>query len=89
MTARGRAEVEAAKADGRWEQAYAGSSTIQVTPEFQTALDKNKKAKRFFEGLGKSQRYAFLWRIATAKRPETRKKRIEQFIELLAENKTL
>ncbi|PKS10118.1 hypothetical protein jhhlp_001868 [Lomentospora prolificans] len=85
----GQAEIDAAKADGRWEQAYAGSSTIQVPPEFQAALDKNKKAKNFFETLGKSQRYSFLWRITTAKKAETRKKKIEQFIEMLANNETL
>ncbi|KAL2147644.1 hypothetical protein VTI28DRAFT_8098 [Corynascus sepedonium] len=85
----GLAEVEAAKADGRWEKAYASSSAIQVPDDFQVALDRNPKAKTFFEGLGKTKRYPFLWRITTAKREETRKKKIEQFIAILARGETL
>lgn len=87
MQPAGQAEVDAAKADGRWEQAYAGSRDIEVTPDFQAALDRNSDAKRFFETLGKTQRYSFLFRIATAKRPETREKRIRQFVELLAQER--
>ncbi|KAK4243474.1 bacteriocin-protection, YdeI or OmpD-associated-domain-containing protein [Corynascus novoguineensis] len=89
MRGAGLAEVEAAKADGRWEKAYASSSAIQVPDDFQAALDRNPKAKTFFEGLGKTKRYPFLWRITTAKREETRKKKIEQFITILARGETL
>ncbi|KAL2270512.1 hypothetical protein VTJ83DRAFT_2696 [Remersonia thermophila] len=85
----GLAEIEKAKASGLWERAYAGSSTIEVPHDFQEALDRNPKAKAFFEGLGRTKRFAFLWRITTAKRAETRRKRIEQFAELLAAGKTL
>jgi uncharacterized protein YdeI (YjbR/CyaY-like superfamily) len=89
MRQAGQAEIDAAKADGRWEKAYSSPSVMEVPDDFQAALDRNKKAKAFFEGLGKTKRYAFLWRIATAKREETRQKKIGQFMELLAEGKTL
>jgi uncharacterized protein YdeI (YjbR/CyaY-like superfamily) len=85
----GLAEVESAKADGRWERAYSASSVMEVPGDFQAALDRNQKAKTFFEKLGKTKRYSFLWRIATTKREETRNKKIEQFVKLLAEGKTL
>lgn len=85
----GRKEVEAAREDGRWERAYSGSRSIEVTPEFQAALDENAEARKFFETLSKSQRYAFLFRIATAKRADTRERKIRQFVELLAQNQTL
>ena len=89
MQPAGQAEIDAAKADGRWSRAYAGSSMIQVPEDFRTALARDKKASKFFDALNKTQRYAFLWRIETAKRPETRQRRIVQFVELLAEHKTL
>lgn len=89
MRPAGRAEVEAARGDGRWERAYAGSRDIEVTPEFQAALEGNAEAARFFETLSKSQRYAFLFRIATAKRADTRDRKIRQFVELLAQRRTL
>ncbi|KAH6635993.1 hypothetical protein F5144DRAFT_591292 [Chaetomium tenue] len=89
MRPAGQAEIDAAKADGRWEKAYFSSSLMEVPDDFQAALGRNKKAKTFFEGLGKTKRYAFLWRIATVKREETRKKKIEQFVGLLSEGKTL
>jgi uncharacterized protein YdeI (YjbR/CyaY-like superfamily) len=85
----GLAEVDKAKASGRWEKAYPGSSAITVPDDFQAALDKNPRAKTFFEGLGKTKRWAFLYRIATTKRAETRQKKIEQFVGILAEGKTL
>ncbi|KAK0630970.1 bacteriocin-protection, YdeI or OmpD-associated-domain-containing protein [Bombardia bombarda] len=89
MRPAGQLEIEAAKADGRWQKAYASSSSIQVPAAFQAALQKNKRAKTFFETLNRSKRYTFLWRIETAKRDETRKRRIEQLVDLLAEHKTL
>ncbi|KAL2181156.1 bacteriocin-protection, YdeI or OmpD-associated-domain-containing protein [Thermothelomyces heterothallicus CBS 202.75] len=85
----GWAEVEAGKADGRWEKAYAPASAMQVPDDFREALERNSKAKAFFEGLGKTKRYSFLWRITTAKREETRRKKIDQFITLLARGETL
>ncbi|KAK3295392.1 bacteriocin-protection, YdeI or OmpD-associated-domain-containing protein [Chaetomium fimeti] len=89
MRQAGQAEIDAAKADGRWEKAYSSASLMEVPEDFQAALGRNKKAKAFFEGLGKTKRYAFLWRIATVKREETRQKKIEQFVGLLSEGKTL
>ena len=72
MTAAGRREVEAAKADGRWEAAYAPQSTMEVPAELQAGLDADPQAKAFFEGLPKAQRYPFLYRIATATNPWSR-----------------
>jgi uncharacterized protein YdeI (YjbR/CyaY-like superfamily) len=89
MRPAGQNEVDAAKADGRWEKAYAGSSTAVVPEDFEAALSRNKKAKNFFESLGKTKRWTFIWRIDTAKRAETRKKRIDEFVALLAQGKTL
>ena len=80
--------VEAAKQDGRWAAAYASQKNIEVPADFQTALNKNKKAKAFFETLTSSRRYSFLFRIETAKKAETREKRIRQFVEMLAKGET-
>ncbi len=81
--------VEAAKQDGRWDAAYASQKTMTVPADFQSALDKNKKAKAFFETLTGSRRYLFLFRIETAKKAETREKRIRQFVEMLERSETL
>ena len=81
--------VEAAKQDGRWDAAYSSQKNIVVPADFQSALEKNKKAKAFFETLTGSRRYAFLFRIETAKKAETREKRIRQFVEMLAKGETL
>jgi len=78
--------IEAAKADGRWEQAYDSQKNISVPEDFQSALDKNKKAKAFFETLNSANRYSFLFRIQTAKKADTREKRIQQFVEMLEKN---
>ena len=78
--------IETAKADGRWEQAYNSQKNISMPKDFQSALDKNKKAKAFFETLNSANRYAFLFRIETAKKAETRAKRIQQFVEMLEKN---
>jgi len=75
--------IEAAKQDGRWDAAYEGQKSISVPEDFQSALEKNKKAKAFFESLNSSNRYAFLFRVATAKKAETRERRISQFVEML------
>jgi uncharacterized protein YdeI (YjbR/CyaY-like superfamily) len=78
--------IEAAKKDGRWDAAYASQKNIGVPGDFQSALDKNKKALEFFATLKSSERYSFLFRIQTAKKAETRAKRIQQFVEMLERN---
>lgn len=80
--------VEAAKQDGRWDAAYASQKNISVPADFQSALSKNEKAKTFFESLTGSKRYSFLFRIETAKKAETRIKRILQFVEMLEKGET-
>ncbi len=85
----GIAEVERAKADGRWETAYAGSAGIEVPPDLMRALVAEPKAQAMFEGLSRQNRYSILYRIATAKRAETRARRIEQFVAMLARGETL
>jgi uncharacterized protein YdeI (YjbR/CyaY-like superfamily) len=80
--------VEAAKQDGRWAAAYASQKNIEVPADFQSALGKNKKAKAFFDSLTSAKRYSFLFRIETAKKVETREKRIRQFVEMLEKGET-
>ena len=88
MKSRGLAEVERAQQDGRWQAAYDPPSTSKVPPELQEALSANKKAKDFFDSLNATNRYAILWRLQTAKRPETREKRIRTFVEMLEKGET-
>jgi len=83
MQATGLAEVKRAQADGRWEQAYDSPSTATVPPDLQAALNKNARAKAFFATLESRNRYAILWRVQTAKKAETRAKRIALFIQML------
>ncbi len=85
----GIAAVEAAKRDGRWDAAYDSPSQATVPDDFQAALDSNPTANAFFATLNKQNRYAILWRIQTAKKAETRAKRIQQFIEMLEQHETL
>ncbi|KAK6450949.1 hypothetical protein ACSS6W_002243 [Trichoderma asperelloides] len=95
LTAEGRmkpagiAEVDAAKEDGRWEKAYAGPATMEVPEDFANALKENDIAKRVFDGLSRSERYSFLWRITTVKRTETRERKIREFVSLLASGQAL
>ena len=84
MASAGQREVDAAKADGRWQAAYAGSSLMEVPAELAAALARNRKAKAFFETLDKTNRYSFCWRVHTAKKPETRVARAQKFVEMLA-----
>ncbi|MES2940456.1 MAG: YdeI/OmpD-associated family protein [Pseudomonadota bacterium] len=79
----GLAAVEAARADGRWDRAYAPSSTAEVPADLQAALDRKPKARAFFQALDRANRYAILYRVQQAVRPETRAKRIAQFVEML------
>ncbi len=89
MRAAGLREIDAAKADGRWDAAYAGSRTIAVPDDLTRALGRNAKARRAFGRLDSQNRYAVLFRIHDAKRPETRARRIEQFVTMLAEGRTI
>jgi uncharacterized protein YdeI (YjbR/CyaY-like superfamily) len=89
MRPEGLAEIEAAKADGRWEAAYAPQSSIEVPPDFQAALDANPKASAFFATLKGANRYAILYRIGEAKKPETRAARIAKFVAMLERGETL
>ena len=82
-------EVEAAKADGRWDAAYHSFSAMEVPTEFAEALKKNKKAKAFFDQLDKTNRYSFCWRVHTAKKAETRVARAQKFVEMLARGEKL
>jgi len=81
--------IELAKQDGRWDAAYESQKTISVPDDFQAALDKNKRAKAFFAKLNSVNRYAILFRIQTAKKAETRAKRIQKFVEMLERNEKL
>jgi uncharacterized protein YdeI (YjbR/CyaY-like superfamily) len=89
MKPAGLAQIQAAKADGRWEAAYAPQSSQAVPEDFQCALDDNPAANEFFKTLKGVRRYAFLYRIGDAKRPETRARRIKEYVALLAEGRTL
>jgi len=83
MTPAGIREVEAAKADGRWEAAYAGQATMEIHPELKQALAENPAAKAFFATISAANRFSILYRVSEAKRPETRERRIEKFIAML------
>ena len=85
----GIAEVERAKADGRWDAAYAGPASIEVPPELAAALSAEPKAGAMFRTLNGVNRYAILYRIATAKRAETRAQRIDRFVAMLARGETI
>jgi len=82
-------EVERAKQDGRWDEAYDSPTTATVPEDFKRALAAEPGARDFFERLGNTKRYSFLYRIEDAKRPETRAKRIAEYVALLREGKTL
>lgn len=79
----GLAEIDAAKADGRWEAAYAGQRSAEVPPDLQRELDANPAAAEFFAGLDGANRYAVIYRLDEAKRPETRERRLHKFIAML------
>ena len=85
----GIAEMERAKADGRWEAAYDGSAEIEVPPELVAALAAEPKAQAMFEALNSQNRYAILYRLTTAKRADTRTRRLEQFVAMLARGETI
>lgn len=85
----GLAEVERAKADGRWEAAYEGAKSAALPDDLAEALAANVAAAEFFETLDRQNRYAILYRIQDVKRAETRVRRIEKFVAMLAEKKKL
>jgi uncharacterized protein YdeI (YjbR/CyaY-like superfamily) len=87
MSAAGLRQVEAAKADGRWGFAYESPRSAVVPPDLLAALRKNRVAREFFETLQGRNRYAILYRIQDAKRPETRARRVAHFVQMLAEQK--
>jgi uncharacterized protein YdeI (YjbR/CyaY-like superfamily) len=89
MRAAGLSEIQRAKEDGRWDDAYDSPSTATVPDDFQAALDAEPAAAEFFASLGSTKRYSFLYRVTDAKRPETRAKRIAEYVALLREGKTL
>lgn len=79
----GLVHVSAAKADGRWENAYKPPSESKVPDDFLTALEKKPKAKKFFETLNKSGRYAITYGLTSAKKPQTRERRFKKFMDML------
>ncbi len=89
MKPTGLAAIKSAQQDGRWDAAYDSPSRASVPEDFQAALDRNTRAKAFFATLNGVNRYAILYRLQTAKRLETRARRIEQFIAMLARKETL
>jgi uncharacterized protein YdeI (YjbR/CyaY-like superfamily) len=89
MQPAGLAAIEIAKQNGNWDNAYQGSQNMTVPADFQAALDKNPVAKQFYETLNKTNTYAFCWRVQTAKKPETRKARIEKFVAMLERGEKL
>jgi uncharacterized protein YdeI (YjbR/CyaY-like superfamily) len=89
MTPPGLTAIEAAKADGRWKAAYDSPGNAAPPVDFLNELNKNKKAKAFFGTLNKANTYAIVYRLQTAKKPETRARRIQQFVAMLARNEKL
>ncbi|HKA94692.1 MAG TPA: YdeI/OmpD-associated family protein [Streptosporangiaceae bacterium] len=89
MRPAGLSEVELAKADGRWERAYESQSRVTVPEDLARALAANQRARAFFATLDSTNRYAILYRIGSAKRPETRAKRIDAFVTMLSEHKKI
>ncbi|WP_433163744.1 YdeI/OmpD-associated family protein [Kribbella sp. CA-247076] len=89
MVDAGREQVERAKADGRWEQAYGGSSDLEVPADLAEALAAVPRAQAMFEILTKGNRFAVVYQVSSAKRAETRARRIAQFVEQLARGETI
>ena len=83
MQPAGIAEVRRAKADGRWAAAYDSAANARVPDDLAKALAKSAKAKKFFDSLSATNRFSILYRLQTAKKPETRARRLEKFIEML------
>ena len=89
MRPAGLAEIERAKADGRWDAAYAPASEAVVPDDLQAAIDANPDAAAFFATIDRQNRYALIFRTTTAKKPETRARRVARFVEMLARGETI
>jgi uncharacterized protein YdeI (YjbR/CyaY-like superfamily) len=89
METPGLAEVERAKRDGRWERAYDGARSSSVPADLAAAFARNARARAFFDTLDSANRYAILYRVQTAKKPETRAERITRFVALCARHETI
>ena len=89
MRPAGFAEIERAKGDGRWDAAYDSPANMQVPPDLQAELDARPDAAAFFKTLNSTNRYSILYRLHDAKRPETRARRLEQFVAMLERGETL
>ncbi|NQX36088.1 YdeI/OmpD-associated family protein [Herbiconiux sp. VKM Ac-2851] len=89
MRPAGLAEIDLAKSDGRWEAAYDSQRTIEVQPDLAAALEANPEAKAFFATLSSQNRYAILFRLHNLKRAETRARRIDEFVAMLARHETV
>lgn len=89
MRKSGVAQIDAALADGRWAAAYAPASSAKVPPDLQDALNGNPEAAKFFATLKGANRYAILYRIASVKRPETRARKIAEYVAMLERGETI
>ena len=87
MKAAGGVQIDTAKKDGRWTAAYDSPSKATFPEDFLAALRRNKKAEAFFESLNKANRYAIAYRLQTAKKPETKQRRMEMILAMLAKGK--
>jgi uncharacterized protein YdeI (YjbR/CyaY-like superfamily) len=85
----GLAAIEEAKKNGQWDKAYHSPANISIPDDLQKALDKNKKAKAFFEKLSSQNRYAILYRIHQVKREETKTRKIAEYVKMLEAKKTI
>ena len=88
MKPAGLAEIERAKSDGRWEAAYDSFRGATIPADFAKELERHPRAKAFFKTLNKTNSYAITWRLQTAKKAETRERRIRTFIEMLEKGQT-
>jgi uncharacterized protein YdeI (YjbR/CyaY-like superfamily) len=89
MTAAGKREIDAAKKDGRWENAYDAPSSMEVPRDFLNALRKDKEAYAFFKTLNKTNTYAIAWRLQTAKKPDARARRMKMLLQMMIDKKKL
>ena len=81
--------MQAAKADGRWDAAYPSPANMEVPPDLAAALETNSRARKNFEGLDRQNRFAILYRLHDAKRPETRARRLAEYVRMLARGEKL
>jgi uncharacterized protein YdeI (YjbR/CyaY-like superfamily) len=89
MRPAGQRQADTARADGRWDAAYAGQRTSTVPDDLRAALDANPAAADFFATISSANRYAIIYRIGSVKRPQTRARKIAQYVQMLAEHQTI